>query len=111
MGYATGIVTTTRVTHATPAAFTAHVPDRNSEYEIAKQQILTTKPDLIFGGGKRFFQNRPDNLNLLTEAKTNGYTLLEDYPSFAAFNSWKLPLFGSKKKFFCDLKFFRNFRK
>ena len=34
-GMRTGVVTTTRVTHATPASFSSHVADRNDEAEIA----------------------------------------------------------------------------
>src|SRR5690606_10273366 len=36
-GLATGVVTTTRVTHASPASFVAHVPSRSMENEIAEQ--------------------------------------------------------------------------
>lgn len=36
-GKATGLVATSSVTHATPAAFAAHVPDRDMEEEIADQ--------------------------------------------------------------------------
>lgn len=34
-GLATGVVTTTRITHATPAATYGHAPDRNWEYDMA----------------------------------------------------------------------------
>lgn len=34
-GYATGLVTTTELTHATPAAFASHVPERGMQEEIA----------------------------------------------------------------------------
>ena len=33
-GRSTGLVTNTRITHATPSATYAHVPDRKFEYEI-----------------------------------------------------------------------------
>ncbi len=64
MGYAVGIVTTTRVTHATPAAVFAHVNDRNLENEIAAQMVpggggfntrLGDGLHVIFGGGRRHF--------------------------------------------------------
>lgn len=38
-GYAVGVVTSTRVTHATPAAFTSHIWYRDLEDYIAAQQI------------------------------------------------------------------------
>ncbi|MEN0020642.1 MAG: alkaline phosphatase [Planctomycetota bacterium] len=51
---ATGLVTTTRVTHATPAAFVAAVPSRGMEGEVA-QQILDRGVDIVLGGGRRLF--------------------------------------------------------
>ena len=49
-GYATGLVTTSRISHATPAAFYAHVPSRYDERIIA-DQLLERRPTLVFGGG------------------------------------------------------------
>ncbi len=57
-GRAAGLVTTTTVTHATPASFVANVPDRGMEREIARQ-ILDRGVDVVLGGGRRFF---PDEL-------------------------------------------------
>ncbi len=54
-GKATGLVATSTITHATPAAFAAHVQRRNCEYEIARQYVEITKPDVILGGGKAKF--------------------------------------------------------
>jgi len=53
-GLATGLVTTTRVTHATPAGFIANVPSRDMEKEIAPQ-LLDRRVDLVLGGGERYF--------------------------------------------------------
>lgn len=47
----TGIITTTEITHATPAAFYAHTPSRDNGYEIG-QQLITSGIDTIMGGGK-----------------------------------------------------------
>ncbi|MFT5424926.1 MAG: alkaline phosphatase [Phycisphaerales bacterium] len=55
-GLSTGLVTTTTVTHATPASFVANVPDRNLEIAIA-EQILQRGIDVCFGGGARFFSD------------------------------------------------------
>lgn len=70
-GMATGIVTTTRITHATPAATYAHSPERNWEddgklpeaaralgcVDIAAQLVdrAGRGPDVVFGGGRRHF--------------------------------------------------------
>lgn len=52
MGKATGLVTTAQVTDASPAAFGAHVPDRADQSEIARQFLVSSKPDVILGGGE-----------------------------------------------------------
>lgn len=70
-GMATGVVTTTRVTHATPAATFAHAADRNWEddvaiaragadgcIDIARQMVDSphgTGPDVLLGGGRGNF--------------------------------------------------------
>ncbi len=53
-GKATGLVTTARVTHATPAGFIANVPSRNMEQAIG-EQILERRVDVVLGGGSKFF--------------------------------------------------------
>lgn len=64
-GKATGLVTTTRVTHATPAGFSCNIPtDREDEGRIAAQ-LLERRYDLLLGGGRHFFKKellakRPD---------------------------------------------------
>ncbi|MGH7244498.1 MAG: alkaline phosphatase [Phycisphaerales bacterium] len=72
-GKATGLVTTTRVTHATPAGFIANCPSRNSEDEIARQ-IIERKVDIALGGGSKYFPDallamRPDLRVLRTRAE------------------------------------------
>lgn len=49
-----GLVTTTRITHATPAAFYSRISDRDNESEIAKQ-LLSSGVDIALGGGQKFF--------------------------------------------------------
>lgn len=53
-GMATGLVTTTRLTHATPAAFAAHNESRNNENDIADDYVTSTV-DFFAGGGIRHF--------------------------------------------------------
>ncbi len=79
-GMATGLVATSRITHATPAAFVAHVAARGEEEEIAAQ-LVASGVDVVFGGGRRFFVpedeggSRTDGRNLLDES---GATLIAD---------------------------------
>ncbi len=49
-GARTGLVTTTYMTHATPAAFAAHVPSRGMTGQIARQYLSRTRPNVLFGG-------------------------------------------------------------
>ncbi len=53
-GLSTGLVTTTRVTHATPASFIANIPSRDLEGPIA-EQIVGRGVDVVLGGGARYF--------------------------------------------------------
>ena len=55
-GMSTGVVSTTRVTHATPACFMAHVQSRNFESQIASQ-ILDSGVDVVLGGGSLYFDS------------------------------------------------------
>lgn len=51
MGKATGLVATSQISHATPAAFGSHVFSRNCGVEIARQYIEEAGVDVILGGG------------------------------------------------------------
>ena len=90
-GKSVGIVTTTTVTHATPACFYAHPPGRNNEAALAAQLIDYGEVDLVLGGGRKFFLprdgedgnpsgggSRSDQRNLLEEAEAKGYRVLKD---------------------------------
>jgi len=68
-GMATGIVVTTTMPHATPAAWSAHASSRNFKDFIAQQQIEADPPlDVMLGGGRRHFDSRrADGRDLLTE--------------------------------------------
>ncbi|HKB08084.1 MAG TPA: alkaline phosphatase, partial [Candidatus Polarisedimenticolia bacterium] len=70
-GLLVGLVTTTRVTHATPAAFYATQRDREEEADIARQAVASGF-DFILGGGRTFF---PDGL--AAESRTKGWAIVE----------------------------------
>lgn len=57
----TGIISTSSVTHATPACFYAHVPYRKMEFDIAKS-MAGSDIDFFAGGGKKFFRSELSNL-------------------------------------------------
>ena len=78
----TGIVATSRVTHATPAAYIAHAPSRGDEDDIMEQAVHQGI-DVVFGGGKRhlvlkeFKGRRTDGDNLYEHLKNWGYQIVE----------------------------------
>jgi alkaline phosphatase len=76
-GLATGLITTTRMTHATPAGWLAHVPHRDMEDEIAVQ-YLEARPDVLLGGGSVHFdpQVRIDGRDLFQEFRDAGYQVI-----------------------------------
>ena len=53
-GMATGVVVTTYLQHATPAAFYAHIDSRNKYVEIS-QQLADSRLDVAIGGGMGHF--------------------------------------------------------
>lgn len=73
-GKKTALVTSARVTHATPAGFAANVPQRGMEDQIAGQ-YLQREFDIILGGGNRFFNSnsREDGQNLYAGFNDKGY--------------------------------------
>lgn len=84
-GLSTGLVSTSGVTHATPASFGAHVVSRNMQAEIAAQ-YLETGSEVILGGGQEYFipqsdegSKRNDGRNIISEFESIGY----DYISTA----------------------------
>jgi alkaline phosphatase len=72
MGWSTGVVATSTISHATPASFYAHVPQRMMEDEIAAQ-LLDSDIDFFAGGGLDKFIARRDSVNLLPIAAEKGF--------------------------------------
>jgi len=118
-GKATGLVTTSQVTDATPAAFAAHVPDRGDQSEIARQIIENAKVDVILGGGEDWWlpkgspgawpdnppkdpteQSKGEDGNLIARAQELDYTYVSDA---AGLNSTRanrvLGLFANEEMF------------
>ncbi|MHC0053596.1 alkaline phosphatase [Actibacterium sp. D379-3] len=109
-GKAVGVVSTARITHATPASVYAHTADRDFESnnnlpegctqkDIAVQLIEAMQAgtiDLALGGGRRHFLpkdvegeegkggKRTDGRNLINEAKEAGFQYAWNDESFAA---------------------------
>lgn len=82
-GKSAGLVATSSVTHATPAAFGAHVPQRGCENEIARQYIQLTEVEVILGGGSAKFNTTEANVDpcgtfgdFIKAARTRGYDVV-----------------------------------
>ena len=84
-GKSTGLVTTTRITHATPAGFGTNVPERGMEDEIA-EQYLDREYDVLRGGGSRHYDpdSRDDGRDLFAEHEDAGYEVVRTKDELAA---------------------------
>lgn len=125
VGRSTGLVSDTRITHATPAAFAAHQPHRTMENEIA-EDLLASGVDVLLSGGLRHWvpqavndrespaylaliqmtggqfpvsSRRQDNRNLLLEAR-RGHQLVFDRSSLLALDEGRvLGLFANSEMY------------
>ncbi len=79
-GMGTGLVATCDITHATPASFIAHQPSRGMHEEIALE-FLNTEIDVFIGGGKKYFNQRKDSINLLLKLENKGYDIVTSMDS------------------------------
>jgi alkaline phosphatase len=78
-GLSTGVITTSTLVHATPAAFLAHQPSRKM-YEAIAIDILSSQADLLIGGGKKYFDQRETDLrNLYKELGDKNYQVSDYY--------------------------------
>jgi alkaline phosphatase len=105
-GYRTGNVSTAEVQDATPAALGAHVVDRDCKGpqsmrdcptnakenggagSIAEQHV-ETKPDVLLGGGKQYFDQTVQagpfqGQTVLQQAQATGYRVVTDAAALAA---------------------------
>ncbi|NHZ80006.1 alkaline phosphatase [Massilia sp. CCM 8695] len=92
-GKSVGSITTTELTHATPASTFSHVCDRDMAYSIAAQIVpggagynpaLKDGVDVLMGGGRNHFtpfdaarnpKGRADGRDMLAEFAARGYTV------------------------------------
>lgn len=74
-GLATGVVSTSAITHATPASFVAHNSGRGNYEDIAKD-FLNGSLDLFIGGGEDHFRSRKDGADLAVNLKEQGFSVV-----------------------------------
>lgn len=96
-GWRVGYVTTTSITHATPAAFYAG-GDRYDDVDKIAAQLLAHRADVALGGGELDFLpkwqggKQQGNLDLLKQARESGFTVWTKRAEVTA--EPKLPLLG-----------------
>jgi alkaline phosphatase len=74
-GLATGLLATSTIVHATPAAFIAHNTNRKN-YEAIAEAFPESDIDYFVGGGLRYFRNRKkDDRDILRELQDLGYQI------------------------------------
>ncbi|PXX21836.1 alkaline phosphatase [Arenibacter sp. ARW7G5Y1] len=88
-GLATGMVSTSSITHATPASFIAHQKSRSMNEAIAAD-FLKTDIDVFIGGGLTYFTEREDGRNIADELKGKGYKVLENMADISKVKKGKL---------------------
>lgn len=78
-GRKVGIVTTSTVTDATPASFTASVHERYQGQPQVARQLLASNFDVILGGGMKYFGAKYQNgENLIPQFEKKGYTFVQN---------------------------------
>jgi len=81
-GYVSSLISTSEITHATPAAYASHIDLRWKTDEISTQ-MMDSNVMTILGGGRHFFipeelgGKRSDGLNLLEQIKSSHTVLTE----------------------------------
>lgn len=89
-GKATGLISTSAVTHATPAAFMAHVSDRKQSDDILEQGVFQGIDVLLGGGFASLLPNgseggvREDGENLLAVLESRGVSVVRTREELAA---------------------------
>jgi alkaline phosphatase len=101
-GRATGLVTNTKLTDATSAAFYAHPADPTDVEGIAREFVEGGKIDIAMGGGVAQFVpetkggGRQDNRDLLLELRRNGFDIVRTRAELEGIPAWRRPkLFGA----------------
>ena len=80
-GMSTALISTSGITHATPASYASHIVSRRMEADIAAQYV-DSNVDVFLGGGEEFFipsdqegSRREDTRNLKEEFAEKGYDI------------------------------------
>jgi alkaline phosphatase len=95
-GLATGLVSTSSITHATPASFVSHNTGRGNYEDIARD-FLNGTIDVFIGGGENHFRNRKDGVDLCSGLASQGYDVVYNTADMKKSNSGKLAALLSRE--------------
>ncbi|WP_319506081.1 alkaline phosphatase [uncultured Methanolobus sp.] len=89
-GKATGLVATSEIPHATPAAFASHADSRKS-YDDIIEQMVYEDVDVVFAGGEDFlYEARGDGENLIEVLEDRGYQFVVTEDEMTGIRSGKV---------------------
>lgn len=89
-GRPTGIVVTSYLQHATPAAFYAHVADR-SDRDAITEQLLESGVDVLLGGGRKWLEEQSgEGGNYYDAFRRRGYQIIDTLPAADTIRSGRL---------------------
>ncbi|CEM63061.1 alkaline phosphatase [Treponema phagedenis] len=90
-GRSTGVVSTSNVNHATPAAFASHFPSRKA-YDTLIEQMVYQNISVVLGAGSVYLdaKTRKDGQDLIAELKRLGYNYVTDRKGMMSSSSDKL---------------------
>ncbi|MBD3314830.1 MAG: alkaline phosphatase [Chitinivibrionales bacterium] len=104
-GKAVGLISTSRITHATPAAYASHIQDRGWDNDIM-EHMVHNDIDVVFGGGARHLipsgssyttsfgdvwdGRRTDGQNLMDVLADKGYKFVDSKDGMASVLSGKV---------------------
>lgn len=90
-GLSTGLISTSSITHATPASFASHVVQRSMQEEIA-EDFLDSGVEVFLGGGVKWFDQelRSDSLDLMGKFRDEGYEIVLNEDQLHGLSSEKL---------------------
>jgi alkaline phosphatase len=74
-GLSTGLIATSSITHATPAAFIAHRISRDENLQIA-EDFISSDIDIFIGGGRKFFEDNESKINVSDILRSKGYEIV-----------------------------------
>lgn len=83
MGKSTGVIATCELNDATPASFCANNEKRSDAYGIIGD-YPRSRADFIFGGGGKYFTQRPDGRDIFQEMQAQGYRVARTWEEAGA---------------------------